>query len=134
LNGVYYWITNYAPTKIYTATSIGGPFTENTISGGLSVVSPYFIWAAGDLLITKLNTGLAYSRNGIDWTLFPDSLTPYPYAKVNQTPDGLIFVVDASDDIAIKDYVPSVTSSTFDVPYPAEGEAPAPWAYYVRAF
>jgi hypothetical protein len=137
LNGFYYYMVVNAPTKVFISTNIASGFVESTLSGGDSFyTSGVFPWlyTAADLLIARLDTGLAWSRNGIDWTLFPETTVISGLAKIQSTQEGLIIPIANTNGVSIKNYTANNAPDTFSIPYPAEGEAPAPWQYYVRAF
>jgi hypothetical protein len=137
LNGTYYYFNAAEPTKIYRSANIATGFSSATMNGSVSIETSgisYLLYASADILIAKTTLGLAYSRNGLDWTLFPDDLTVNYSSQVLSTAGGLIFAQATGSQVAIKDYTANNAPDTFSIPYPAEGEAPAPWQYYVRAF
>jgi hypothetical protein len=140
LAGYWYYVNSEDPTKIWKSSTIAGlSSTAATVLTG--VVLNGFISAVNGVLVSGANISgggsyLAHSLDGETWEYFDGTISPVSaiYQKEILFSAGLPLVISGTDNFRLLDYTPTSAPDTFSISYPAEGEAPAPWQYYVRAF
>jgi hypothetical protein len=136
-NGYFWYKSNADNANIYRSATINGTWSALALAGGVTFSSMDWrdkMYSDYGVLITKTSLGASYSVDGQTWEAIAGSPSLVYYNQKSEYGGKIRLLESGSDDITDYNYTANNAPNTFNIPYPAEGEAPAPWQYYVRAF